>query len=191
MTRNKDFDVESTLLKAMNVFWKYGYEKTSIQTLLDELGIHRKSMYDTFGGKHQLLVASVQRYQQKMNDYLSYEIHRSDSAQAQLKNIFLLVIKKEEFKKGCLFIKVATELSNHDSELRTMSERNIQKIEDIFFDIIIRGQKSGELSEEKDARILAQYLMNAWTGLRVLVQTTSDMHRLENIVDETLRSLAR
>ena len=54
MARTKEFDEQVVLTKAMNLFWEQGYEKTSMQELVDRMGIHRRSIYDTFGDKHQL-----------------------------------------------------------------------------------------------------------------------------------------
>ena len=39
------------LQKAMELFWQQGYEKTSMSDLVEHMGIHRKSIYDTFGEK--------------------------------------------------------------------------------------------------------------------------------------------
>ena len=53
MGRAKEFDQEVVLDKAMQIFWEKGYEKTSMQDLVDHMGIHRRSIYDTFGDKHE------------------------------------------------------------------------------------------------------------------------------------------
>ena len=57
--RPKEFDQDEALGKAMDVFWTKGYEATSVQDLLDHMGINRGSMYDTFGDKHALFVEAV------------------------------------------------------------------------------------------------------------------------------------
>ena len=46
----------------MDVFWSHGYERASVQNLLDGMGINRGSMYDTFGDKHALFVDAVEHY---------------------------------------------------------------------------------------------------------------------------------
>ncbi|MGO2638704.1 MAG: TetR/AcrR family transcriptional regulator, partial [Enterococcus viikkiensis] len=59
MARVKEFDETEVLTKAMQLFWQQGYEKTSMQELVDVMGIHRRSIYDTFGDKHQLFLKSL------------------------------------------------------------------------------------------------------------------------------------
>lgn len=51
MARQKEFDRDEVLHKAMEVFWTRGYEGASIEDLVKHMGINRQSMYDTFGDK--------------------------------------------------------------------------------------------------------------------------------------------
>ncbi len=50
----------------MQAFWRKGYEATSIQDLVEQMGINRFSLYDTFGDKHRLYLAALDRYRQKV-----------------------------------------------------------------------------------------------------------------------------
>ena len=52
MARSKEFEENEVLDKAMRLFWEQGYEKTSMTDLVEHMGIHRRSLYDTFGDKH-------------------------------------------------------------------------------------------------------------------------------------------
>jgi TetR/AcrR family transcriptional repressor of nem operon len=64
MTRIKEFDPERALESAMELFWCRGYEATSVRDLLDEMGIGRGSMYDTFGDKRALFLAALDRFEE-------------------------------------------------------------------------------------------------------------------------------
>ena len=64
MARQKEFDRDEVLHKAMEVFWMRGYEGTSIQDLVKYMGINRQSIYDTFGDKHTLFLQSLDRYRE-------------------------------------------------------------------------------------------------------------------------------
>lgn len=59
MGRSREFDENVVLQKAMELFWKQGYEKTSLNDLVEHMGIHRRSLYDTFGDKHTLFLRTV------------------------------------------------------------------------------------------------------------------------------------
>ena len=60
MPRTKNFDPAEVLEKAKNLFWEKGYYATSMQDLVDTLGINRASMYDTYGGKDQLFAKALE-----------------------------------------------------------------------------------------------------------------------------------
>jgi len=62
MPWTKNFDVDRTLDKAMRLFWAHGYEATSMQDLVDGMGINRGSIYSTYGDKRQLFLAALNRY---------------------------------------------------------------------------------------------------------------------------------
>ena len=58
MARQREFDREEVLDRALEAFWARGYEATSIQELVDCMGLQRGSLYNTFGDKHGLFVAA-------------------------------------------------------------------------------------------------------------------------------------
>ena len=62
MPRKKQFEVDEALTKAMREFWGRGYHPTSMQDLVDCMGIGRGSIYDTFGSKRGLFMRSLDHY---------------------------------------------------------------------------------------------------------------------------------
>ena len=63
MARTKDFDENEALNKAIAIFWHKGYNGTSMQDLVEGLGISRSSLYDTYGDKHTLFIKALESYQ--------------------------------------------------------------------------------------------------------------------------------
>jgi AcrR family transcriptional regulator len=58
----KSFDPDLALAQARDLFWRRGYDGTAISDLEAELGIGRKSLYDTFGGKRALFLRALEQY---------------------------------------------------------------------------------------------------------------------------------
>ena len=70
MARKREFDENEALKKAMEIFWLHGYEKTSIEELVKCMGVHRKSIYDTFGNKYELFIKSLEYYSTTIGEQL-------------------------------------------------------------------------------------------------------------------------
>ncbi len=62
MPWEKSFDEEVAIEKAMLVFWEKGFEPASIADLLEGTGLNRGSLYNAFGGKQQLFVKALLKY---------------------------------------------------------------------------------------------------------------------------------
>lgn len=190
MGRSKEFDTDKALIQAMELFWSNGYEKTSIQDLLDVMGIHRKSLYDTFGDKHELYMEAIKRYQQIVERNIKKQLIQGSSIKEIIKNLFYMIIDNERFRKhGCLFVNMAVELSACDDEAKTRSIEHYKNIETLFYELLLQGQETGEIGANKDATMLAQYFLNSWTGIRVLGKTLNDRKVFENIIEATLSIL--
>ena len=60
--RPRSFDRDAALERAMEVFWRQGYEATSINDLTAAMGINPPSLYAAFGDKERLFLEAVERY---------------------------------------------------------------------------------------------------------------------------------
>src|SRR5579862_8099263 len=107
MARTKDFDEDEVLLKAVNLFWLKGYNGTSMQDLVDGLGISRSSLYDTYGDKHSLFLKALDNYRE-LNTKRMYKIGREA---ASAKDAIRLVLEysinelaKDKEHKGCFLV---------------------------------------------------------------------------------------
>ncbi|MBA2937116.1 TetR/AcrR family transcriptional regulator [Paenibacillus sp. CGMCC 1.16610] len=190
MTRSKEFDEREVLLKAMHLFWEKGYEKTSLQDLVTHMGVHRRSLYDTFGDKHSLFVKTVDEYQKQINAMIKEEIGRGRTAKQVIRFRFDYLIEvNDDRPPGCLFVNSATELALRDPEVREMINAGFDNGEKILVDLIQKGQQSGEIPVDKDAKILAASLQTTMIGLRVLARTSTDKKRMHQIADASIAML--
>ncbi|WP_129691749.1 TetR/AcrR family transcriptional regulator [Gottfriedia acidiceleris] len=190
MARHKEYDEKEVLQKAMELFRYQGYEKTSLQDLVSHMGIHRRSLYDTFGDKHTLFIKALELYDNNMKKKMNLQVKNSLSAKDAIRSILESVITQDNEKSiGCLTVNTAIELALHDQEVAEKIEQNFAKTEEIIHELLMRGQNTGEIPNHHDLDKLSQFIHNSFVGLRVLTKTTNDKNKLINIVDMTLSIL--
>ncbi|OBZ19023.1 TetR family transcriptional regulator [Bacillus sp. FJAT-27264] len=190
MARSKEFEIDDVLEKAMNLFWLQGYEKTSMQDLVTGMGIHKRSMYDTFGDKHSLYMKAVERYGRSAAERMKEQAEAQPTVKKAIRSLFEMVLRNDtERPRGCLMVNTAVELSLHDPEVDSLVQDSFLSSERLMEKLVLSGQVSGEISRKQEAPALAAYLHNALVGLRVMVKTGQDPSRLEQIMDITLTAL--
>lgn len=190
MARSKEFDEKQALRKAMELFWQQGYEKTSMQELVDYMGIHRRSIYDTFGDKRTLFLSALSHYEELITTEMKKRVDSNLLVKQAIREVFKMVIYPGlNLPKGCLSVNAAVELSLLDEEIATKIAGMFTKTESLFYELLRHGQKNGEISRRHDPEVLSLFLHNSLVGLRVLVKTEDDNKKLESIVDMTLSVL--
>jgi TetR/AcrR family transcriptional regulator, transcriptional repressor for nem operon len=190
MARKKEFDEDAALLKAMHLFWEQGYEKTSMQELVSHMGVHKGSMYDTFGDKKSLYIKTLKRYSEMLEESVKRRLDDTSSAKEAIRVLLENTIQKEEeFPVGCFLVNTAVELAKHDSEAIDWVHLRWTYTEQLIRDIILEGQQSGEFSKSLDAEGLSYYFINALIGLRVMVKTISDREKLRQIIEMNMSVL--
>ncbi|PQP81381.1 TetR family transcriptional regulator [Paenibacillus sp. PCH8] len=190
MARSKEFEVNEVLDKAMKIFWEQGYEKTSMSDLVEHMGIHRRSIYDTFDDKHSLFLQAVDRYIGKINATLLAEVKASKTAVEAVHKIFgFMISESEDVPSGCLIVNAAVELAPRDTDVDTKSIELFTSAEQMFEQIILWGQRDGEFSSDRDAKEMAEYLHNISVGIRAMARTSIDKEKLNRIVNVSMKLL--
>jgi len=191
VARPKEFDMTEVLSKAMDVFWQHGYEGTSIQDLVDYVGIKAQSLYNTYGGKRELFFAALKHYanQQTIINILEH----TPSGKEAITKVFRDMITTStdtDRKKGCFMINTCVELAPHDPEIAKFIDQESMRVERAYYHALTRAWEQGEINKNhKDLTALARFLNNAHGGLVVTAKTVTDMNVLEDIVRVTLSIL--
>jgi len=192
MARTKDFDEDEVLKKAITLFWHKGYNGTSMQDLVDALGISRSSLYDTYDDKHTLFIKALDSYKRSAADKMQNIIDHSASAKDAIKLLLEMTtgdLIRDQQHKGCFLVNAAVEVAPHDKEVSNIICQNDQQIEGFFYDAIKKGQNSGEISNKQDARALARFIVNTVKGLRVSAKAVTDRGIFDDITKLTLSIL--
>ncbi|WPO79009.1 TetR/AcrR family transcriptional regulator [Flavobacterium sp. KACC 22761] len=189
MARTKEFNEDQALDKAIEIFWHKGYNGTSAQDLVNHLGLSRSSLYDTFGDKQKLFVKSLKRYQQKNHEILKEFLGNAANIKTAFTEIFKQAVAEslqDRITKGCFMVNSSVELAMHDPEIAKIVHDNQKTVEDIFCQAIKKGQDLGQISDKQEARSLARFIFNNYSGIRVLARAGE---RDKQVYDDILKSI--
>lgn len=192
MPWEKNFDIPQTLNKAMKVFWSHGYEATSIQDLVQTMGINRGSMYATFGDKRSLFIAALRMYDSEFRQAQLSAIERKHSGKAGVRALFdgwIDSLAKDPDHGGCFLTNTALELATHDAEIGALVAESQADIEAFFRRLIRQGQKAGEIPSQRNASALARTLLAMLVGLLVLGRSRPEPALLHSISDGAMATL--
>jgi TetR/AcrR family transcriptional repressor of nem operon len=191
MVKSKHFDRHAALDEAMDLFWERGYHATSIQDLVDRLGVNRQSLYDTYGGKEQLFLSALERYRELQDAPLRRTLQREAPARLVLREFFLEMIENLTAGdcKGCFMTNTATGLAGQDESVFKICAANYRQLEAAFSGLLLRAQQNGEIAPDRPLLAMARYLVNTANGLGVTAKATRDKKLLEEIVGVALSAL--
>lgn len=193
MARTKEFSEDKALDKAIEIFWHKGYNGTSAQDLVTHLGLSRSSLYDTFGDKQKLFIESLKRYQKQSQDQIIQLFETSENIKDTLHDIFKQAVVEsleDRITKGCFMVNSSVELAMHDQEIAKIVQNNGKVMEEVFTNAVQKGQDLGHISKKMEAQVLARFIFNNYSGIRVLARSgEKDKQVYDDIVKAMLSVL--
>ncbi|MFF4014177.1 TetR/AcrR family transcriptional regulator [Streptomyces sp. NPDC001843] len=193
MARTKEFDPDTALQSALELFWQRGYEATSMSDLVEHLGIGRASIYATFGNKHELYLKALERYQQGCDGPLLRELSQPGPALPAVRTVvrrFAAEAAAEERRlRGCFVTNTAAELAPHDPAAARRVEHGWDQLETLLRSALVRAQAQGELAADRDPLALSRMLLVLMQGLRVVGKASADPARVRDAAEQALTLL--
>jgi TetR/AcrR family transcriptional repressor of nem operon len=192
MPRTKTFDEQQALEKAMHTFWRKGYHATSMQDLVDAMGINRASLYDTFGGKKDLFDQAFELYRKTNTQGLQRFLEQQDSVRDGFRQLFAMAIaetQSEAGQKGCFVVNVTTELLPDDRSMEGVIRANKEGFTAVFHQFLQQGVASGELSADQDLEAAANLFFTLYNGVKVVGKIPGQEKALLGAVEAALGAL--
>jgi AcrR family transcriptional regulator len=187
MARTKKYDEAVVVEKAMRLFWRHGYENTSMQMLEKEMGINKFSIYSSFGSKHGLFLESLNTYKSKIST-LFEEFKSSNNGVEDIKTFFYNSVKICETKgneKGCLITNTYNEFSvKEDDLINDEMTAFMSNLKQLFIEKL-------KVSSDKDEETIlkqANYLVLAKHGLAAASRVNTEKE-IEDFIEMTFMNL--
>ncbi|MEC0239966.1 TetR/AcrR family transcriptional regulator [Paenibacillus dokdonensis] len=185
MGRTKEFDREHVLQRAMLVFWEKGYEATSIPDLLESMELSRSSLYESFVDKQTLYVEAIKHYKkttQKKRNLLKNAQSAKDGIRQYFDQQITNALCDEGFPNGCMITNATIGLNSPDEQLQKLIRDSFEELEQLFYEVLSKGQQTGEIDPKKDIHTLAHLLLNLNHSINVI----SKVKRDRRVIDEMM-----
>lgn len=191
MARTKVFDEEATLDRAMALFWERGYEATSVRDLIAHAGISSSSLYATFGDKHDVYGAALDRYRLIEREQFAATLNGSEAIRPMLAAMFadLIDVLLAGGNRGSFTLNAAIELGGRDEDITARLRDHFDDICVLLEDRLVAAQDTGEISDEHPPGELARYLAFGLYSLATMVKIYPNRAWLEGLARMILATL--
>jgi AcrR family transcriptional regulator len=186
--RPREFDVEQALDRALELFWRHGYEGTSISDITDALGITRASLYAAFGNKEALFRRVMDRYESTAGAYRA-AAEKAPTAHDVVHMLLKGAVALHGDQKnppGCLGVQGALASGREAQAVRSDLAARRCRGEAAIRRRFQRAQDEGDLPDDCDPAGLARYLSVLVYGIAVLAAGGACRSELQSVADVAL-----
>lgn len=192
MARNVEFNEAAAVQKAMEVFWKKGYNGASLRDLTDAMQINSSSLYNTIGDKQELFVRCVQHY----TDLRKHDWEKRLSSKKSPFSILInyiheavsIIINGED---SCMAVKTAFEVATNDQRVKEILIADSDRAYQFLHSLMKNAIELGEIRSEEDPALLADYFNSTWTGWYEAYILHKDPIKIKRMAEYFIRQLSK
>ncbi|APO54064.1 TetR/AcrR family transcriptional regulator [Bradyrhizobium diazoefficiens] len=191
MGRPREFDAETALDQAMEVFWRHGYEGATIAQLTEAMGINPPSLYACFGNKEGLLKAALDRYTKLRNVWMDGVVSAPTAREVAERMLMGIADKQTDPANppGCLLVQggiaCGSGSENVPFELAARRAQNEDQLRDRF----VRAKAEGDLKPSSDPAALARYVSAVSVGMGVMASSGADREALRQVASVAVQAV--
>ncbi len=183
MGRKKTHSRDELLAKAVQIFREKGFAGTSVEMLVDQIGVSRYSLYADFGNMQKLFNAALARYNEEVIDARFGPLERPDAGLAEitaLLDFYSAAGTGPAMGRGCLLCNTAVEFGAVDPTGSWAVQRYFDRLSGAFRNALDNTRKHGQLPDAVDTQKEADLLTTIVLGLFVLIRANAPSETIEN-----------
>ncbi|WGL53548.1 TetR/AcrR family transcriptional regulator [Nocardioides sp. BP30] len=189
--RPRAFDVDEALDRAVEVFWRLGYEGASLTALTEAMGINRPSLYAAFGDKEALFQRAVSRYAEVDMAYAREALDQPTAYEvvASFLHANVDALTQPDRPSGCLSVQGALATGSDGGRVAAFLASSRLAGERGLAERLARAVADGDLPAETDPEAMARFVMALSEGHAVHAAAGVDRASLHASVDVALRAI--
>ena len=187
--RPREFDIQNALDAALLLFWRHGYEGTSLAALREAMGINMPSLYAAFGNKELLFKKALDRYLQKPASYLPKALGEPTARRA-VEKLFrgaIDMVMNPRHPDGCLLVQGALAAGPAAASIRQELSLRRAAAEAAVRRRLERAIAEGDLPASVHAAPLARYILTVLWGLSVQAAGGATRAQLKEVTNLAMR----
>jgi AcrR family transcriptional regulator len=186
--RPRSFCKNQALDRALDVFWRKGFEGASICDLTDAMGINPPSLYAAFGNKEKLFCQAIDRYEERHSARRAAVLAAPtarEGIEALLRESARSLTDKSK-PAGCFYVQAIAGGGDHGTCVQEMLKAKHEEGERDVRKRLEQAKAEGELSSNADPSALARYISTVAQGMSVQAASGATRKDLDRIVDVAL-----
>jgi len=190
VARPRTFDADDALEAAMFVFWRRGYEATSIGDLVEATGVNRSSLYANWRDKDGLYRAALSRYGERaQRDWLGQL--RTGGGAAIERYFRVLTDASQGPGRGmsCFVLNTAAERTAHDAAIASATRALVDEVQEALTTALGNAVEAGDLPPRTDVDAHGAHLALAIQAVLLQSKTQAPRATVDAFVDLTLAAL--
>jgi len=171
------------------VFWRQGYDGTTLTDLASAMGINRPALYAAFQGKKELFVRAIDRYY-AVDAARTFQVLEEPTAWAVTEQYLLRSIEQltnPGRPLGCFVLQSALVCSEENADIAALMARQRKLEEGMLRERYEQAQREGDLATDEDPAALARFVFTFRHGLAVMACGGTSR---EDLTDSAQRMLA-
>jgi AcrR family transcriptional regulator len=191
--RPREFDTDEALDRALDVFWRKGYEGASLPELTKAMGINRPSLYAAFGNKESLFRKALDRYIEGPASYVEHALQQP-TARAVVESLFvgeIALLCDTKNPRGCLAVQSALACGDAAAAVREELASRRKSLELRVRKRFQRARTEGDLAKKADPAALASYTCALIHGMAVQAAGGATRKDLKRVAEVALANWPR
>jgi TetR/AcrR family transcriptional regulator, transcriptional repressor for nem operon len=188
MPWEKQFDQTDVLEKAQRAFWANGYDGTPMSDLLDQMGIQKGSFYATFGSKHDVFIASLEKYIDNRFSGFDSLLTAKSPKSALVDHICAIAADALSCNgsMGCFVANAAVEMAPKDADIRSLVCKTFDRHIGLYRRILDAAVANNELPDTYDSLLVARSLFALVIGMRIIARAGMPAAVIHSIRDQAI-----
>jgi AcrR family transcriptional regulator len=184
------FNHEEALEKAMQAFWTFGYEGTSMAALIEAMDMNKPSIYAAFGNKENLFNQVLDRYVSGPSAFVKEAL--AEPTSYLVAKTFLTkavdLLTQHQNSRGCMIVQGALSCGPEAEMIQKKLIAYRANLEENFKKRFDLAKESLDLPDDTNTASLAKYVATLHQGISVQASSGASKDALMKVIEIAIQN---